>query len=213
MKEFKLISLLLQYPDGSLCNARAEIAEVVAGLKPSRAKGPLKKFCEYLQSKGPVELQQHYVETFDFNKKATLLLSFHGYGDRRQRGAAMVRLKQLYRQSGLTLNGGELPDYLPAMLEYAAYAPGDCGTGLLGHFRAEIELVRAALQRAGSPYAMLLDATTTLLPRMSEGVKELVRKLASEGPPAELVGVEPFGPPEAMPQAPQPVASGCGVAA
>lgn len=202
MKPFKLISLLLQYPEADLYAARNEIAAAVEALPKSRSKSRIENFLNYWLSTPLTEQQQRYVETFDFDKRASLYLSFHGYGDRRQRGMAMVRLKNAFATSGLPLNEGELPDYLPVLLEYAALAPKELGLGALGELRAEIELVRSRLHDRNSPYTALLDAVSSLLGHAGAETMERVRRLAVEGPPREEVGLEPFGPPETMPAGP-----------
>jgi nitrate reductase molybdenum cofactor assembly chaperone NarJ/NarW len=73
-------------------------------------------------------------------------------------------LKERYRRGGLELGGGELPDFLPVVLEYAA--TGDLGDGLalLQQHRAGIELLRLALVDACSPYADVVDAGCAVLP-------------------------------------------------
>ena len=63
------------------------------------------------------------MQTFDLDKRSALYLTFYSLGDRRDRGLALLRLKKLYRAAGLPLEGSELPDYLPVMLEFAAVAP------------------------------------------------------------------------------------------
>jgi nitrate reductase delta subunit len=144
-------------------------------------------------------LQRVYVETFDFTRRNSLYLTYHVHGDRRQRGVALLRLKQRYAAAGLELLDGELPDYLPVMLEFAALGPDDIGLAALAERRDAIELIRASLHEAGSPYALLLDAVAGLLPGLTGTQAARVRRLAAEGPPSEEVGLEPFAPPEVMP--------------
>jgi nitrate reductase delta subunit len=112
---------------------------------------------------------------------------------------ALLRLKRLYAQAGLELAREELPDYLPLVLEFASLAPGDVGETLLREHRPELELLRANLHDTGSPYADLLEALCAGLPRLTPLERERVRRLASEGPPSEQVGLQPFAPPEVMP--------------
>src|SRR5438445_6128607 len=81
-----------------------------------------------------------------------------GYPKRRQRGMALLRLKRLYRVAGLILEGPELPDYLPLMLEFAAFAPSGYGETVLGEYRPALALIQMSLRELGSPYAHLLDA-------------------------------------------------------
>ena len=142
----KLCSLLLQYPDQELLDARAELSTAVQELPGTPARGALQRFCAWWGSEDPLALQQHYVETFDLDKRCGLYLGFYGEGDRRERGSALLRLKRLYRAAGLPLEGTELPDYLPVMLEFAAAAPSGRGSIVLREHRAALELVRASLR-------------------------------------------------------------------
>jgi nitrate reductase delta subunit len=191
--QLKLLSLLLQYPDDELLAARAELA--AAGL----AGGPVGRFVDWWASEDPDELRRAYVETFDFSRRNSLYLTYHVHGDRRQRGVALLRLKQRYAAADLDLLEGELPDYLPVMLEFAALAPVEVGLAALVESRDAIELVRSSLHEAGSPYAPLLDAVAAVLPGLTGAQAARVRRLAAEGPPSEQVGLEPFAPPEVMP--------------
>lgn len=40
-----------------------------------------------------LELQEHYVETFDYKDKTGLYLTAHELGDSRKRGAALIKLQ------------------------------------------------------------------------------------------------------------------------
>ncbi len=140
-----------------------------------------------------------YVDAFDFSKQCSLHLTYHVHGDRRQRGLAMLELKQAYRAAGFEAPGDELPDYLPLMLEFAALAPGDAGAELLEEHRVAIELVRAGLERDQSPFAPVLECVVCGMGRLGSQKLARIRRLAADGPPSEQVGLEPFAPPEVMP--------------
>lgn len=193
-ERLKLLSLLLQYPTDQLVAARADLAGAGA-----RHGGAIERFVKWWASEPAAELERTYVETFDFTRRNSLYLSYHVHGDRRQRGVALLRLKQRYAAAGFDLLDGELPDYLPVMLEFAALAPEDVGLAALAESRDAIELVRASLHSDRSPYALLLDAVAELLPGLTGAQAARVRRLAAEGPPSEQVGLEPFAPPEVMP--------------
>lgn len=196
----KLVSLLLQYPQGELLAARAALCEAAAELGDGRQARAIRAFAAWYRGVPAAELQARYVETFDFSRRAALHLSYHTFGDRRQRGMALLALKQRYTAAGLEVGDGELPDYLPLMLEFAVLAPGP-GLEVLARHREAIELVRSGLHAAGSPWAALLDAVTLPLPGLTRAQAARVRRLAAEGPPEEEVGLEPFAPPEVMPRA------------
>jgi nitrate reductase molybdenum cofactor assembly chaperone NarJ/NarW len=192
---WKLLSVLLQYPDDPLLEALAEI-ELAAAQLPPMQRTPVEGFLAYLHATPAAVLRQEYVEAFDFDRRSAMHLTWHTHGDRRQRGIELIRLKRHYAEAGLPLADGELPDYLPVLLEFTELRP-EQGTELLVGLRPSLELVRAALHRRQSPYADLLDAICVFLPKPTSHQLEQARKLALEGPPAELVGLEPFTAPDA----------------
>jgi nitrate reductase delta subunit len=204
-RAFSLISLLLIYPDRESWDDRSPLAAEASELA-SRPGAAVERFLAETGELDLHALQRLYVETFDFAKRSGLHLSYHRYGDRRERGMALVALKQRYGAAGLELAEGELPDYLPAMLEFAALRP-EPGEDLLLEQREAIELVREALREEESPYAHLLDALRACLPRITPRQLASVRRLAAEGPPPdEMVGLEPFAPAEMMPAPSAPAA-------
>ena len=191
MKPWALLSLLLRYPDERVVAATAD----VGSLEPGRVRDALERFvAEWTGDRAAI-----YVETFDLRRRATLELTYYAHGDTRERGMALLRLKKLYRAAGLELDSAELPDHLTVMLAFASLAPDGYGEQLLAQHRPAVELLRLSLHDLGSPYAHVLDAVASLLPRLTVAERSEVARLAREGPPEEAVGLEPYGPPEAMP--------------
>ncbi|HZT53777.1 MAG TPA: nitrate reductase molybdenum cofactor assembly chaperone [Gaiellaceae bacterium] len=195
---YKLLSVLLGYPDRRLAEARAELAAAVEALPRSPQRGPLRRFVAYLTAAEPGELERRYVETFDLRRRTSLYLTYYVHGDTRKRGLALLRLKRRYAAAGLELTGGELPDYLPLVLEFCALAP-QAGLTVLREHRPALELLRSGLHEAASPYADVLDALCAGLPRLTPLERAQLRRLQAEGPPSEQVGLQPFAPPEVMP--------------
>ena len=199
----RIASVLLEYPDGELLAATPRLRSAAAGV-PGRAGADLRAFLDRRAGLDPWAVREEYVATFDFHKRASLHLSYYRDGDRRQRGATLLGIKRRYREAGLELTGGELPDYLPAILEFAALAPGGDADAILGRMRPGIELLRASLHDLDSSYARVLDAVVAVLPALSAEEIAEARRIATEGPPDEEVGLEPFAPPEVMPVAGAP---------
>jgi nitrate reductase delta subunit len=195
---YKLLSMLLQYPSAWLLDAKVEVIEAVRGLAKGRQRDALERFTSWWERTDAAEAQASYVETFDFQRRHSLYVSYHAFGDRRQRGMALLSLKQRYAAAGLQLDDAELPDYLPVILEACALAP-ELGLEILARNREPVELVRSSLHAAGSPWAHLLDAVVAGLPTLTRRQIAKVTRLAEQGPPEEEVGLEPFGPPEMMP--------------
>lgn len=198
---YRLCSVLLEYPGDELLAGRAELCDAVAELPRGDACEALERFLDWWTQTEPLAAAQHYVETIDLHKRSGLYLTFYGEGDKRERGSALLRLKQLYRSAGLPLEGTELPDYLPVMLEFAATAPDGRGELVLREHRAALELVRLSLREHGSPYADVVHAVCLTLGELPAADRARVGRLAANGPPQELVGLEPFAPPEVMPNA------------
>ncbi|GIE83208.1 nitrate reductase molybdenum cofactor assembly chaperone [Actinoplanes philippinensis] len=184
---FQLASVLLTYPDEELLAAGGELRAAAAGVDG------FERFVEWLLTGTLTEVQRHYVETFDLRRRSGLYLTYYLHGDTRKRGMALLMLKQRYRAHGLRLNGGELPDLLPIVLEFAATAgPGD-GEAPLRQHRQGIELLRAALHETRTPYALILDVVCDLLPQLTDDDRAALMSLAFDGPPVETVGLDEVG--------------------
>jgi nitrate reductase delta subunit len=127
---------------------------------------------------------------FDRGRRCCLYLTWWSDGETRRRGGALAALKQRYRAAGVELDTTELPDFLPAVLEYAATADLADGLALLQEHRAGIELLRLALLDAATPYAPPVEAVCALLPGPSPADVAAAKALARSGPPREQVGLE-----------------------
>ncbi|MEU7021963.1 nitrate reductase molybdenum cofactor assembly chaperone [Streptomyces sp. NPDC046203] len=175
----------LAYPDEALYAELPLLREAVADIP--QAKG-LAEFLDHLADTDPLELAAHYSDTFDTRNRRCLYLTWWTDGDTRRRGLSLVRIKRIYRQYGLEFGGEELPDFLPAALEFA----GQCvaaGTELLQEHRAGLELLRLALESADTPYTRVVEAVCATLPGPSPRTREEAKALARSGPPRELVGL------------------------
>ena len=190
---YKLASVLLQYPTMALFDGAGQLEEAVKGM-PRATRGPFGIFLGWLSRTSPDAVARHYVETFDLRRRCALYLTYYRYGDTRKRGMAMLSFKAAYRAAGLEPSDGELPDYLPLVLDFAALHPR--GEKLLRSHRADLELLQRALRDAGSPYADVIAAVSAQLPGLGRRDQVLVRRFWESGPPAEEVGLEPFAPPE-----------------
>jgi nitrate reductase delta subunit len=198
-----LLSFLLRYPDADVAAAGPDLACEVSALPDGPVRAALERFLAGWTS-DQTALAARYVETFDMRRRASLYLTYYAHGDTRERGMALLRLKKLYRSAGLPLDSAELPDHLTVMLAFAALAPTGHGEALLAEHRPAIELLRLSLHDLGSLYAHVLDALAACLPALSVTERGEVARLAREGPPEEAVGLEPYGPPEAMPMGARP---------
>jgi len=140
-------------------------------------------------------IQTYYVDVFDLSRKHSLYLSYWTDGDTRRRGEVLAAFKQRYRRSCFLVDTrGELPDYLPMVLEYAAIVDPVDGTALLQEYRSSLELLRLALAERSTPYTGVVTAVCGTLPGPSPADRKAVMAMAAAGPPTETVGLEPFSP-------------------
>jgi nitrate reductase molybdenum cofactor assembly chaperone NarJ/NarW len=187
-------SLLLGYPDERLLEQLDLISSASQQL-PFEIGESIRTCVVHLSRTPLAELQQDYVETFDTRRRCNLFLTYFAHGDTRKRGVALLRFKQTYLRSGFLLDeggGGELPDHLCVVLEYAATIDQELGRRLILDHRAGLELLRLSLRDMRSPWASVVDAVTATLPALRGDERDAVRRLAAEGPPEEEVGLAPF---------------------
>ncbi|MFF5342333.1 nitrate reductase molybdenum cofactor assembly chaperone [Streptomyces althioticus] len=189
----RLCSLLLQYPDAELVTARRVLSASIEALPPSPAAEHLAEFAAWFTGQETDALERHYVETFDLRRRSSLYLTYYLHGDTRRRGMALLTLNQRYRAAGWDTDGGELPDHLPVVLEFAALTGPGGGEAPLRQHRRGLELIQHALTDSDSPYRHVLAALLTLLPPPTEADLRAVAELAAEGPPNEEVGLDPYG--------------------
>ncbi len=194
MSAYKLASVLLQYPTRALFEGLDELDAAADAVSPKPARQAFGRFLGWLRGTSPTEVAQHYVETFDLRRRCALYLTYPRYGDTRNRGMAMVVFKTAYRAAGFDPCEDELPDYLPMVLDFASLSPR--GEKLLHGHRADLELLRRALDKVETPYADVVTAVCAQLPKLGRREIGQVLKAWESGPPREDVGLEPFAPPE-----------------
>jgi len=192
-------SLLLAYPDEAFAQRLPLVRQAVTSL-PEPVGAPLGRFLRHVEATTLGELAADYVATFDNRKRCCLFLTYYQHGDTRNRGVALLKLKQTYRRGAMRLTDEELPDHLAVMLEFTASGDVGFGRGLLGEHRAGIELLRFALTDADSPWRWVLESVSATLPALRGEERVAVARLAAEGPPEEQVGLAPFAPPDYIPQ-------------
>ena len=185
----KLLSILLQYPDDEFVLSLEELKETVAQIPQVEQRERCVNFLDYLSDNPPIHLQEEYTSTFDLNPSTCLNLTYHKWGDSKERGNALVDFHRLYHLAGYESSTGELPDYLPLVLEYLSLKgngdhssnvdrivpalaglirqkQGTSATSLLGQYCDEVETISSRLQEAGSVYAGLLAIVTDLFIEM-----------------------------------------------
>lgn len=168
----RVLSHLLSYPDAEL---RAHLPELRDALHREGALGvsrqaELDALIAHLHGSPGLDVEAAYVELFDRGRGTALHLFEHVHGDSRDRGPAMVDLGQTYAQAGLQLAPGELPDYLPVVLQYASTQPAPQAVAFVREFAHIVQAIFSTLLKRRSPYASVLAALLDLAGEKAEPV-------------------------------------------
>ncbi len=159
-RTLRVLSALLGYPDAAL---RVQLPEMLTALReesavPAPRLAELGGLINSLMLADPLEAEAEYVQIFDCGRATSLHLFEHVHGDSRDRGPAMIDLAQTYERAGLFLAPGELPDYLPAALEFASTQPPREARAFLGEIAHILDALHAALAQRGTRYAAVAAA-------------------------------------------------------
>ncbi len=185
---FQAAALLLGYPDENLLGRLDLIEEAAAEAGVAERFAPT---IAHLRSMPLMELQSWHVQEFDLSRRHALHLTYWTDGDTRRRGEVLASIKQTYRDSGLVVDlDGELPDYLPMVLEFTATGAPELGVGILNTYRASLELLRIGLAEDKLPHEGVVAAICDVLGGPSPKTRAEVRDLLTS-PPTETVGLEP----------------------
>lgn len=189
---FRALSALLSYPSEEMRRALPEIADVIRAA-PIVAPGELRGLLGLIDELGHDDLlvaEERYVDLFDRGRALSLHLFEHLHGESRDRGKAMVELKQLYEKAGFELSARELPDYLPVVLEYLSCRDLAEAREMLADCAHILTTIGRSLVARRSRYAAVLQALIVVagespidvakVPPVKERIEVLDRDWAEE---------------------------------
>jgi nitrate reductase delta subunit len=163
-KTLRALARLLSYPDAQLRSHLPALRDALHDEHALRAArlAELDAFIASLERSAPLDAEADYVQLFDRGHATSLHLFEHVHGDSRDRGPAMIDLAQTYAAAGLFLAEGELPDFLPVVLEFTSTQPPREARAFLGEMAHILNAIFSALQERGAPHACLLGALIEL---------------------------------------------------
>ena len=169
----RVLARLLAYPGSEL---RSHLPAMRDALHAESALGPrrlaeLDQLIASLNDRDALENEAAYVELFDRGRATSLHLFEHVHGDSRDRGPAMIDLAQTYEKAGLYLAPGELPDYLPVVLEFVSTQPVREARDFLAEMAHIFTALFSALRERQSGYASVLGALLELAGETAQAVK------------------------------------------
>ena len=152
MSNYRALAALLAYPEAELLEALAELKGLYS------KKDGIQALFEEFETEPLHVLQERYVELFDRSRALSLHLFEHVHGESRDRGQAMVDLAATYASRGFAVAGNELPDYLPAFLEFISLLPPEEGRNVLNEAADILRALGDRLAERGSRYATVFEA-------------------------------------------------------
>lgn len=161
---YKVLSTLLSYPTLELQTAAPELAAALLEEQslPREVIGGLQGLLRELRDGDLLDLQSRYVDLFDRSRSLSLNLFEHVHGESRDRGQAMVDLRERYRAAGLDLASNELPDFLPLFLEFLSVLPDGEARATLGEAAHVLRALAERLTSRGSTYAAVFATMEAL---------------------------------------------------
>ncbi len=158
MQVFNVLSRLLDYPDDELMDNLSSIIDYVktSDSIEEDEKTAIMEFISWMGVHTSTGIQQNYVETFDMIPEHDLHLTHHIFGDDNGRGPALIDLSEHFKSEGLEAKDGEIPDFLPLILEYVATLSDMESRIFLGDAKKIIKIIADNLDEAKSPYSKLV---------------------------------------------------------
>lgn len=203
----RALAWLLRYPEPGLrehLGALGEALHAERALSSARL-AELERLIERLRALPPLRAEAEYVDQFDRSRRTSLHLFEHIHGDSRDRGQAMIDLVQTYERAGLLLAEGELPDFLPVVLEFASTQPPAQAAEFLREMAHVVRALFTALVEHESPYAAVLAAVLDLAGERAERVQLPAEPALDEAwaEPEAFGGCSSAG--QSAPEQPQPI--------
>ena len=168
---YELIAELWCCPSGEDTekeNLKQEAEQVVKRLE-SIDKESAALLSKFLSKKDIAE--EDYIDLFELDPQCALYLGSHSYEEPTtcataavsDRNEYMIELIGIYRHFGQSINGGELPDYLPLMVDFLSLTAESKDDPIRGKFIDEYMLpfmppIRSRLEELETPYFHLLGA-------------------------------------------------------
>jgi nitrate reductase delta subunit len=186
----RAIAALLAYPEDDVQGNTEEIGALLV-IRPELTvdeRRMLEEFMDWFGGEPLLDIQAEYVETFDRSRKVSLYLFEHAYGESRDRGPAMVELREAYREQGLEIDSRELPDFLPIFLEFCSELPEEQSRSWLEEIGEIVQQVHVRLHDRDSRYAVPLRVLLRIiaLDPMPEGIVDMAASEERDDTPAAL---------------------------
>lgn len=123
----------------------------------------LDQFIDAVKDKPVQEIEELYTQTFDMNPLCCLEVGWHLYGENYDRGAFLVRMRELMRRCELK-ESSELPDHLTHVLNVLARMErAEADEFALKHVLPALDKILLGFASQTNPYENILKTIRTIL--------------------------------------------------
>ena len=149
------LAALFVYPDAGYRRLAEESASIAGD-------GPMRHFADGIAHMRTTDLQERFVEVFDFDPDCAPDLGWHLFGERYERGEWLVSLSADMRRLGIETSNG-LPDHLSNVLRLLARDDPERAAALAGVVSPAIEKLQGALTKRDSVYRHAIEAVQQVI--------------------------------------------------
>jgi nitrate reductase molybdenum cofactor assembly chaperone len=111
---YDLLGSILAYPDEDYHEKVRHCVNLLREEHPGSVE-EISPFASEVEKMGVTDLEELYTRTFDINPVSALEIGWHLYGEQYERGAFLVKMRELSRTLGVE-ESTELPDHLTHVL-------------------------------------------------------------------------------------------------
>lgn len=156
------LSVCLRFPNEDLFRCLNDMQRKVRPEQHLTTAAVFYGFLPHIHKMPLIRLQEEYTQMFDLNESTCMNLTYHKCGNSRKRGEELVRLIQVFRKEGLEPAAGELPDYLPMLLEFLSVCSEESAAVITRGYHREVIGLAARVKEARSLYAGAFEVVARL---------------------------------------------------
>ncbi|MBI3675482.1 MAG: nitrate reductase molybdenum cofactor assembly chaperone [Proteobacteria bacterium] len=189
---YKILSALLSYPSAELQEVAHDliVALNVECLLTAPHRTAIGALLKDMSGEDLLELQAEYVELFDRTRALSLHLFEHVHRESRDRGQAMVSLRDRYHAAGLDIMANELPDHIPVFLEFLSLQQPAEARAMLAEPLHILAALGERLKKRAGRYAVVFDALVSLAETDPDAAVVAELQMTALDDPNDLVALD-----------------------
>jgi len=128
--------------------------ETISAMKSIEKNGSetLNTYLDFISETALSELQEKFTQTFDMSPATSLDLGWHLYGESYERGAFMLKIRELLRMQSIE-ESSELPDHLTHVLAAMdGLNHADCGDFVHQYIQPALIKIMDGFKDSNNPY-------------------------------------------------------------